>query len=186
MIGDIINAVLGECIAAIQIPDDSGVIGTAILNTDYSSDKLRSYSMPLILLDMMDGPESRQFLSGGTSIDWAFSLNTYNQAPAAYGDDVPNDGYSASLLDLIDEIRQHFSLRMWLTPAMTEIETNYGFKFTFGGISRADKLEGDGLIMGWRLVFESMAIDVVTNWTEPSEYGLEIVNQFGNVQVNNE
>jgi hypothetical protein len=184
MIGDILNAILGECRAFLSDADNPADIGTVILKTDFHSAKMATYSMPLILLDMIDGSESRQFIGGGTSMDWAFAFNSYNTAPDAYADDVDMGGYSADLLDVIDRIREHFSFAVWLTPAMTEIEDTYGFKFTLGGINRADHLDGDGMVMGYRLLFESMSIDQVTNLVVPSTQALDTVTQVGGIGVN--
>jgi hypothetical protein len=188
MIGDILNAILGECRAflADTNTDNPADIGTVILKTDFKSDKLATYSMPLLLLDMLDGPESRQFLGGGTSMDWVFALNSYNHSPDAYADDAINTGYSADLLDIIDDIREHFSFGVWITEAMTGIEDNYGFRFTMGGIHKADLLQGDGVVMGWRIVFDSMAVDQVTDLVEPSTEALSNVVQVGSIQVSEE
>jgi len=187
MIGDILNAILAECQAFLS--DSTGNPsggGTVILKTDFRNDHERTYSMPLILLDMIDGSDSRQFIGGGSALEWNFAFNSYNIAPDAYAGDVNLEGYSADLLDVIDRIRQHFSFGQWLTEQMIGIVDNYGFRFTFGGINRADALEGDGVVMGWRLHFESMAIDNTTNFVVPSSSGLEQVIQVGGVEVVNE
>ena len=169
MIGDILNAVLNECKALLQTMD---IAGTLILETDYKSDKLTTYSMPLLILDMIDAPETSQYLGGVTRVDWVFGMNSYNLQPDSYVDDITP--WSGSLLDIIDRIRAHFSLGFWLVPtrgedttlpmAMPDILSAYGFKFTLSGLTRANHLDEDGLIMGWRIMFDSIAIDDFTDW----------------------
>lgn len=168
MIGDILNAVLNECKALLQTVD---IAGTIILETDYKSDKLVTYSMPLLILDMIDAPEASQYLGGVTRMDWVFGMNSYNLQPDSYIDDVTP--WSGSLLDIIDRIRAHFSLGFWLVAgrtdqslpmAMADIEMAYGFKFTLSGLTRANNLDQDGLVMGWRIMFDSIAIDDATDW----------------------
>lgn len=186
MIGDILNAILQECREFLSDADDGGFVGTVILKTEYSTANIPTYSMPLLLLDMTEGSESRAFIGGAESMDWSFAFNSYNHNPDGYTDDALAGGYSADLLDVIDLIRQHFSFKSWLTPGMTDIEHNYGFVFTFGGITKADVIDGSGLIQGWRVMFESMSIDEVTEWVEPSESVLEEVTQVGDIEVNEE
>lgn len=184
MIGDILKAILTECRVFLSDAEGGGFIGTVILKSEYSAKNLPTYSMPLLLLDMTDGSDSRAFIGGGESMDWSFAFNSYNYNADAYADDALAGGYSEDLLDVIDLIRQHFSFKSWLTPGMTEINSNYGFVFTFGGIAKADHIDDSGIIMGWRVMFESMAIDEVTEWVEPSTEVLEEVTQVGDTEVN--
>ena len=172
MIGAILNAVIVECRELLK---DSG--GTVILKTDYRATKLTTYSMPLLLLDLVEAPDSGQYPGGVTRVEWMFALNSYNYEPDSYTDDT--SGYSTSLLDVIDTIRQHFSLGIWLTQGMTDILNNYCFKFTLSGIVPADALDQDGLIMGYRIVFDSIAIDTDTSFVQMSESDLEHVVQQG-------
>lgn len=188
MIGDIMKAVLNEAKAFLQTSTFQGnpFAGTVILETNYKSDKLLSYAMPLLLIDMMDAPEESQYPGGVTRVDWVFGFNSYNLEPDGYVDD--DSTFSADLLDIVDAIRQHFSLRFWTVPsrgmdttipmAMDDICAAYGFKFTLSGLTRANKLEQDGLIMGWRIMFDSIAIDDSTDWTMPAG-PLTTVNQVG-------
>jgi hypothetical protein len=54
----------------------------------------------------------------------------------------------------------------WLTQAMVTIFNNYGFQFTLTGITAADALDQDGLIMGFKIGFDSTAFDQVTQFNE--------------------
>jgi hypothetical protein len=172
MIGEILDAVLKECRQLLQ---DRGA--TVILKTDFKSNSLLTYGMPLLLLDIPDGTETGMYPGGATHTDWLFVLNSYNIEPDAYTDDT--SGYSTGLLNIIDEIRRHFSLEVWLTPGMNEVRENYGFRFSLSGISPADGLEGEGLIMGYKIVFDSMAIDMATCAVVDSEAVLEHAVQQG-------
>jgi hypothetical protein len=172
MIGEILDAVLKECRALLT---DTGA--TVIMKTDFRTSNLLTYGMPLLLLDVPDGTDTGMFLGGNTHADWLFSFHSYNYEPDAYTDD--KSGYSTGLLDIIDQIRRHFSFEVWLTPEMVSVLNKYGFRYTLSGVSPADALEGDGLIMGYKIVFDSIAIDVATAAVADSSAVLETVVQQG-------
>lgn len=176
MINDILKAVLDEALTFLQKANDGIFPGTLILETDYKSEQLESYAMPLLIIDMMDSPDQSQWPGGTTRVDWVFGFNSYQYAPDSFVDD--STGYSTDLMQIIDNIRRHFSERFWLLPARTDpalpmtmpdIEANYGFKFTLSGVVRARQLDQDGLVMGWRIMFDSVAIDEETNWTRDNQ-----------------
>lgn len=173
MIGEILNALLLECRKKLE-----GTAATIILKTDYKGTDLATYNMPLLLLDVIGGDESRMFLGGCTSADWSFGFNVYSYEPDSNQSDP--SAYSTGLINFIDQIRQHFSFGVWLTQGMRDIESNYGFRFTLTGILGAPALDQDGLIMGYQIRMESMAIDESTAGIELSSEVLEHV-----VQVNN-
>jgi hypothetical protein len=172
MIGEILNTVIQECRALLD-----GRGATVILKTDFNTNSLLNYGMPLLLLDVPDGVETGMYAGGVTHADWLFVFNSYNYEPDAYNDD--KSGYSTSLLDFIDEIRRHFSFEVWETQEMIDVVNKYGFRFTLSGITPADALEGDGLVMGYKIVFDSIAIDVTTAAVADSEAVLEHVVQQG-------
>lgn len=172
MIGEILDAVLKECR---ELFKNTGA--TVILKTDFKTNNLLNYGMPLLLLDIPDGTETGMYHGGATHADWLFAFNSYNYEPDAYTDDT--SGYSTGLLDIIDEIRRHFSFEVWLTPGMDDIRTKYGFRYTLSGISPADSLEGDGLTMGYKLIFDSISIDLATAAVADSTEVLENVVQQG-------
>jgi hypothetical protein len=184
MTDEILKAVLDEALAFLQQTSDGIFPGTLILETDYKSAQLESYSMPLLIIDMVDAPDESQYPGGTTRVDWVFGFNSYTYAPDSYVDDA--SPYSTSLMKIIDSIRRHFSLRFWILPARTDpnnpmtmpdIEENYGFVFTLSGLVRAKQLDQDGLIMGWRIMFDSVAIDEETNWTLDNQGPLEHVTE---------
>lgn len=172
MIGQILDAVIKECR---QLLDGTGA--TVILKTDFRTNNLATYGMPLLILDIPDGTDSGMYIAGATHADWLFCLNSYNYEPDAYADD--NSGYSTDLLNIIDEIRRHFSFEVWLTPGMNDVRSNYGFRFSLSGISPGDALDGDGLVMGYKIVFDSISIDVSTVAVSESSAILEHVVQQG-------
>jgi hypothetical protein len=173
MIGEILDAVLKECRALFD-----GTGATVILKTDFDSSNLLGYGMPLLLLDMPDGIDTGMYPGGVTHVDWQFAFNSYNYEPDAYVDD--KSKYSTSLLNFIDEIRRHFSFEVWKTADMNAIRDQYGFRYTLSGITPADALiDGNGLIMGYKIVFDSIAIDTTTAAVQDSESVLEHVNQLG-------
>lgn len=172
MIGEIIDSVLKECRALLD-----GAGATVILKTDFRTDNLATYGMPLLLLDIPDGTDTGMYLGGHTRTDWVFGFNSYNNEPDAYNDDTT--GYSTGLLDIIDEIRRHFSFEVWLTPGMDQMRDKYGFRYSLSGILPADALDASGLVMGYKILFDSIAIDVDTRAVAESSAVLEHVGQQG-------
>lgn len=186
MTGEILKAVSEETKAFLQKSNDGNFPGTVILETDFKSDQMASYGMPLVILDMMDAPDMSQYIGGSTRADWIFGMNSYNYQPDGYLDD--GTDYSANLLNIIDDIRRHFSNRFWIRDAraddstpmtMPDIEEVYGFKFTLSGLTRANALERDGMVMGWRIVFDSLSIDEETDNVYPSPEPMEGVDPEG-------
>lgn len=182
MIGKIINAVLQECLALSHTWDNPGTI---LLKTDYKNSKLPDYAMPLVIVDVPDAPDSLQYPGGLTRMEWLLNFNSYSYSPDGYVDDAT--GYSTSLLEIpIDEIRRHFSIGAWIyvgtpeSPAMADILDLYGFRFTFSGVTTADALTEDGLVMGFKIGFDSVSFDSATKAVVPSVNPLEEVDQVNN------
>lgn len=176
MIGEILNAVMQEA-KALLLEEK----GTVILKTDFRADNLPSYDMPLLLVDLLDAPDSEELIGGATRVDWNFAFNSYGRMPDMTIDD--DSGYSRDLLNVIDKIRTHFTRKQWLNtsvhPTMDDILNTYCFKWTLSGIVNADALEADGLIMGYRIVFDSVALDTGTSTTPPGAV-LEHADQVDN------
>jgi len=119
--------------------------------------------MPFVLAEILDGEDSDQMLGGVKRMAWKLGLCSYAYQPDTTGDD--KTPYTTQLLNVIDRITDHFNagrLFGWLTPGMGDILTNYGLRFTFTGIGAADPLDGDGLIMGFKIIMESVSFDVST------------------------
>ena len=181
MIADILNAVTQECK---QFLSASG--GTIILKTDYSPKKIEGYTMPLLIIEMLPASEAYQYSGGVSRVDWMFKLNSYNYMPDGMIDD--DSGYSRDLLQVIDDIRVHFSVGNWvnttITPTMSDVLSDYCFKFTLSNVQNADPLDGEGLNMGYGIVFDSCGVDVSTGSVQPSTQPLDAVNQINNPPFN--
>jgi len=179
MIGEILNAIMQECIAYLGA-------GSVILKTNYKPKNIPAYSMPLILLEVAEATESGQFPGGLTQMDWQIGLNAYNYMLDILGEDIT--GASTDLLNIpIDGIRQHFSYGVWLADnatntgkIMDDITNNYGFKFALGGVVPADALDEDGDIMGYRIMFDSCSFDDSTSYVKMSDHPLEHLVQINN------
>lgn len=178
MIADVTNAILQECkalFASSGYPD-----GTVILKTDFKSDNISSYNMPLLLVDFIEA-ESYQYPGGMTREDWLIGLNAYNYMSDPNGDDVT--GHTRSGLEVIDQVRQHFSIGKWLSevsPTITDLLNNYCFKFTLSGIAAADAIDKDGLCMGYRVVFDTVGLDDIASSIQTSLVPLDTVTQVDN------
>lgn len=231
MVGQILQAVLDETQELL-----SGTGAMVIFKTDFLPKNLPDNNGNFILLAIEDASESLQFPGGLTQMNWKFSFNSYNYSPDAYNDD--KSGYSTSLLNFVDTIRQHFSLAGlsktkilpngslvfgkqytvyngtinyngstfstgqtftpvadvltftssdtgyvyvfgWLTPGMANIFDVYGFQFTLEGVTSADPVDQDGIILGYKIAFDSTSLDNVTLYTE-DDVTLITVTQVGN------
>lgn len=179
MIDEIIAAMQQECKALVAALDDD-VIGQYVLRTDYKDTGDITYTFPLLVMYMADAQQSESFCGGATSMQWNFSLAVYAYDPNVYGDD--DSGYSESLTKPIDTVRRHFSPpnRMWLTQVLKDVQQKYSFSLTFDGNHKAPPLKyGDGLALGYALLFGSVSID---NETDSVEYSTTTLNEV--VQVN--
>ena len=97
-----------------------------------------------------------------TRIDWNFGIRIYSYEPNAYNSD--DGGYSASLLSIVDNLRDYMEVEKWTTAEMAALQTTYAMRITFTGIDRAENLIiTEKICMGYRLSFESIAIDLNTN-----------------------
>jgi hypothetical protein len=154
--GDIIYAIMQE-LKYLFLDKE----GTVILDTQLKEDM--SYNFPLCICEMDSAPESARLPGNGTTrLGYYFALRVYNFETNAYNED--DKGYATTLLDITDEVRQHFENEIWETQKMVDLTTNYGFRLTFGGINRAETLQiEDKMVMGYRLEFNTIAIDNKTN-----------------------
>jgi len=153
ILGDIIYAITEECKYFLL-----GQGGTAILDTDLK----QPYTdlMPLVVVEVENAGDSAQLPGGWTRFDLDIAFNVYNYQPGAYDNSV----ISASLLDIIDQIRQFFEKGIWQTNFMINLTTNYGFKILYMGQNKAPQIEGsEGIISGWKLNFSSVALDMGTS-----------------------
>lgn len=180
MTGEITNAIVQETLA---MPDftDGGGEGSVMLKTDFKMSDIGSYGMPFVLAEILEGEDSDQMLGGVKRMAWKIGLNSYGYQPDITGDD--KTGYTTQLLNVIDRITDHFNagrLKGWLTPGMTTILNNYGFRFTFSGISPADPLDGDGLIMGYKVIMDSVSVDTSTGNIQSSSSVVTTVTQINN------
>jgi hypothetical protein len=196
MIEQIIQAVSNEAKQFLNAQtDDRFKGGTCVFVTDWRPNQVAE-QMPLVLLDMTDSPEASQYLGGVTRMDWVFNLNAYSTMPDSYNDNV-EDPYATSLMAIIDLIREHFSTAQaigadqlgvdggWLTQEMIDITNDFGFKFTLSGVVRADALPyKTGWIKGYRVVMDSVAVQVKTDYAQPSAQVLENVVQIGSTEEN--
>lgn len=235
MIGEILNAIILENKALL-----SGTGAQTMLKTNFKTSKLPDTNGNFVLLAIEDAPDTTQFPGGLTMCVWKWSFGSYNWEPDAYVDD--DSGYSTSLLDFIDTIRQHYSLgalgkgvvtqtgtlivgivyqvingtivynsntlqngtffvcidgfttytspnnayvvgTSWLTQAMVTIFNTYGFQFTLTGITAADAIDQDGLIMGFKIAFDSTAFDQVTQFNQ-DDVILTTITEILNDEVN--
>lgn len=136
--------------------------GTVILDTEIKGDDF-SANFPLVILGFDSAGESGRLPGiGATRMDWDFSLRVYAFEPNAYNSD--DGGSSAQLLTVIDDIRVHFENEVWMIQEMVDLTTNYGFRCTYQGTNPAEPMTtNEGICMGYKHSFASIAIDLNTN-----------------------
>jgi len=171
MIGEIMQAVIDECKALFD-----GKGGTFILKTDYDSTELTNYTMPLCLLDVVDADDRYRVIGGGTDMGWILALNSYNYSPNPTAED--DGGYSSMLLNVVDEVRRHFSKGIWLTPGMTTMAEVYATSMMLSAVMAGDALDRDGLVKGFKILFDTASVDTETSNVKMSTSVLESVEQI--------
>lgn len=67
----------------------------------------------------------------------------------------------------------------WLTQAMADVFFTYGFQFTMTGVLNADPVDEQGLIMGFKIQFDSTAFDGLTLFTY-NTHTLDTITQIEN------
>lgn len=139
----------------------TNIKGNAILDTEMGEDFTTDF--PLCIAELNDAPDSARLPGNGASrLDYNFSLRVHAFEPNAYNSS--DDGYSASLMQIVDDLRIYFTMEDWATDEMKTLVTNYGFRVTFDGITKAENLSvNEGISMGYRLNFVSIAIEAATN-----------------------
>ncbi len=179
MLGEITQAILQEVKTLLQ-----GTGATVILKTQFQNKKLPDYNGNLVMMDIEAAPDSVQYPGGLTRMDWKWGFGSYNWELDAYVDD--DTDYSTGLLDFIDKIRVHFTANFgnlvnpgtkpyiegtgWLTQAMGDVFNIYGFQLTLTGLTTADALDQDGLVMGFKIGADSTAFDSSTKYVKDNVY----------------
>jgi hypothetical protein len=131
--------------------------GTVILDTELKEDF--TCNLPLCIFSIKSAPESARLPGNGvTRMDWEFSLRIYPYEPNAYNSD--DGGYSASLLSIVDDLRNHFENEQWLVQEMVSLTTNYSLRITYNGTTEAESLPlENGECVGFKHMFNTIAID---------------------------
>ena len=74
------------------------------------------------------------------------------------------DKYIESHLDIIDKVRVFLCNEIWLTNEMKALTDNFGFRMEWQGLTKAEPIQSnENLVMGYRLNFESISFDQLTN-----------------------
>lgn len=151
--GEIIYAFTQELKALF---DDGSV--TILVKTNNKSGEQPTYKFPLVELDMQPGTDSGEFIGGLTMEDYHAVFSVYNFQQGTPEDDTD---YSATLIDIVDVVRQKFlNFATFLSPEMSTAFNAYGMKLTYAGSGEAHPLEhADGLAEGTAIHFYVVAMD---------------------------
>ena len=134
--------------------------GTYLLDTELQDDITASF--PLCILDVSDAPDSARLPGNGvTRMEWNFGLRIYSWEPGAYNPD--DGGYSAGLLQIVDDLRNYMENEVWATQEMKDLLTDYGFRLTYMGTSKAEPLQmGEKLCLGYKHLFGTIVVEEAT------------------------
>ena len=141
----------------------SDVNGSIIFDTGLGQDI--SASLPLCIFCLDTADESAHVSGqGATRMDYEITFSIYPWEPNSYLSD--DNGYSASLADIVDNLRSFLEIGNWQTDEMKALLTNYGFRMEYQGTSKADALSmAEGLCLGFKHRFSSIAFDNSTSDT---------------------
>lgn len=158
MTGIIIDAICNELQALFA---DTG--NTVLRDTNFKISDIPMYTMPCILVGIASTNEYYQCSGGATRGDWDMDIKAFfYDFNANLGND---DGYSTSDYDIVETINKHFAKQSYLSQKMIDAVNNYSLKMTINGTVRNDELEYQGgVIPGYTITYNTVAIDQATNW----------------------
>jgi hypothetical protein len=158
MISTIINGITQEMRHLVKANE-----GMVIFDTNLENDI--QASLPLVVLECDDAPESAALFGGVIRMDWSFRMRIYTHEPDAFIDD--DSTGSVAHLDFSDVIKNHFIKGDWLTNLMKNLTENYQFRMTYTGTYKAEALKTeDKAIKGFTHNFETICIDTSATSTE--------------------
>lgn len=171
MTGTIITGLLKE----LEMLFD-GTNATVLMDTQWDEEEMPIHTLPAIVLQLADSPESDQNIGGATQYQFDWVITVIELIPnAEYS---PDGGYSFNLFDTLDKVRKHFAVKQWLTPEFIALATDYSFVMTLNGVTKGAKQKsGNGVVMSFNISYASVAIDPTTTHTQYSDAALEKVEQ---------
>jgi hypothetical protein len=147
--------------------------GTSVLfDTQFDEVDMPVHTLPCAVLQLSDSPDSEQSIGGATQYQWDWIITVYELITnAEYS---PDQGYSTSLIDIIDTVRKHFAKKIWLSQEFIDLATLYSFNMNLNGLTKGQRMKsGNGTIMSFNIHYNSTAIDADTSHTQLSDYPLQ-------------
>jgi len=182
MINELFNAFNAEIQALLAVQTDIMLQSATILDdTQFDEDNMPAYTLPLIVLSINTSNDDGQFIGGYAKNEYQILIKIYNYQPNA--DLGEMQGYSISLLEIVDIFRRHFEGYIYLTDVYNNYISNYNFKMNLSSIDKAEKLKRDnGIVPGYILDFSSISID---NSVTPIIYApLDIIEEVvGDIEM---
>ena len=179
MIELISQAIIDE-VNAYKAADTTGMYlgATVMIDTDFNIHNVPSYTLPLIILEIDDAPNSVQLVGGATQMEWNWYLTIYAFEPDPYA----ASSYGTGLLQIIDDLRQHFNGVNFLAQSFIDIQNNFSFTFVLNGVIKAQEIEKDNkIVIGRKIQFESVAFDSKTQPVTDSTNALSTIQNTFNV-----
>jgi len=173
MIAQITSALVDE----LQFLFDSYKITVLFKNSSKSkANDISSYLMPLVIVERRKSSDSIQQILGGVMIEaWDFAISVYDYE--ANQELQPDQGFSFSLMEIVNIVKNHFAQRQWFTQSFIDIVNNFSFNMTLTtGVSDAQELGTDnGLCVGFEIDYATIAYDTSTSFVQPSTQTLEYI-----------
>ena len=159
MINELFNAFNAEIQALLALQMDVSLQSATIIDdTQFDEDNMPAYTLPLIIISINTSSDDGQFIGGFGKNEYQILLKIYNYQPNS--DNSEGEGYSTSLLEIVDIFRGHFLGYIFLTDLFKNYISNYNFTYMLSSINKDEKLKSaQGIITGYILDFTTISID---------------------------
>jgi hypothetical protein len=86
-----------------------------------------------------------------------------------------DQGVNEKSYKIVDAIRRYMAAVSWQTTEMQQCVNDYGVKFTLNGQAKSTELSkvGGGIIPGYTLIYESMALDTDTDQVDEETFAYD-------------
>ena len=154
----------------------AGTGNTILRATEWKPEQMPVYILPCIVIELKSSPEMYQFCGGTTCANWQIGIKTYfNDYDSGLND---STGDQTKNYEIIDTIVEHIASMQWLSDEMKGIVRNNGFKMTLNGAVQETSLakDGGGMIPGFEINYDTIALDTNTNLTENENFATQTVD----------
>ena len=173
MIGKIYNALAVELKSFVDNSNDYA--GTEVIRSTQAKQKDQVVSsINLIVVELENSHDVFQCIGGVSQVELNFKIHAFfYDENSALSDD---SGYNEKAYKLVDDIRRYMAATNWATTEMQNCINDYGIKFTLNGQIKSSELaiSGGGIIPGYSLNYESVALDTDTDQADEKTFANQL------------